>query len=69
MSTSDGAKIFLSEHVGDPSAGGPTYLVTRDVDAIAAVLELQAQKMPWGKRECATTDPDGNYVPFSPPAD
>ncbi len=68
MSTSDGATIFLSEHVGDATPGVSIFLVTRDVDAIATVLGLQAQEMPWGDRECTTTDPDGNNVRISQPA-
>ncbi|MBM3817079.1 MAG: VOC family protein, partial [Actinobacteria bacterium] len=57
VSTPNGATIFLSEHAGDAAAGGAIFLVTRDVDAIAAVLGLRARKMPWGDRECSTTDP------------
>jgi len=69
VSTPSGATIFLSEHAGDAAAGGAIFLVTRDVDAIADVLGLRARKMPWGDRECSTTDPDGNHVRISQPAD
>lgn len=69
VSTPDGATIFLSEHVGDAAAGGSIYLVTRDIEAIAVVLGIKAQKMPWGDRECSTSDPDGNTVRISQPAD
>jgi len=68
VSTPDGATLFLSEHVGDAGVNGSVFLVTRDVDTIAAVLGLQASVMPWGDRECTTVDPDGNKVRVSQPA-
>jgi len=69
VSTPNGATIFLSEHAGDAAPGGAIFLITRGVDAIATALGLEVLKMPWGDRECSTTDPDGNMVRISQPAD
>ena len=65
MSTTDGATLFLSEHADDTAGLSTIFLVTQDVEVIAAALGVQALVMPWGDRECETFDPDGNKIRVS----
>ena len=64
-----GARLFLSEHLGDASPDTLVYLFVEDVDALHArlveagiALTQQLEDMPWGVRELALSDPDGNRL-------
>jgi catechol 2,3-dioxygenase-like lactoylglutathione lyase family enzyme len=69
ISTPQGATLFLSEHGGDCAPGGSVFLVTRDITAAEAALNMRAELMPWGDRELSLLDPDGNRVRVSQPAE
>ena len=69
ISTSDGATLFLTEHEGDCKPGGAVFLVTNDIAAVEALLNIHSERMPWGDLELSLVDPDGNHVRVSQPAD
>ncbi|MFN7509751.1 MAG: VOC family protein [Betaproteobacteria bacterium] len=69
ISTPQGATLFLSEHAGDCAPGGAVFLVTHDIAAAEAALNMRAERMPWGDRELSLLDPDGNRVRVSQPAE
>lgn len=73
--TRAGQTIFLTEHAGDCEVGGAAYFVVPDVDACyeeiiaRGLLTLEPpEDTPWGRREMALTDPDGNRLRFADPA-
>ena len=68
VSTPEGATLFLTEHADDCPPHGSVFLVTRDVAAAEAALQVTARTMPWGDRELSVLDPDGNRVRISQPA-
>jgi uncharacterized glyoxalase superfamily protein PhnB len=67
IATSDGARIFLSEHTGDARPDTLLYVWVDDVDAAhralrdAAVDVAPPEDQPWG-REFGVRDPDGNRL-------
>jgi uncharacterized glyoxalase superfamily protein PhnB len=72
--TLDGLSIFLTEHGDDGRPGGAAYFVVDDVDAL--FREITGRNIapaeppgptPWGTREMAVVDPDGNRLRFSNP--
>ena len=70
--TRAGQTIFLSEHAGDCQVGGAAYFKVADVDACARdfaergiVTFIGPHDTPWGTREMAITDPDGNRLRFA----
>lgn len=67
ISTPEGATLFLTEHEGDCAPGGSVFLVTHQIAAAEAALQLRAEVMPWGDRELSLLDPDGNRVRVSQP--
>ncbi|CAM8643106.1 hypothetical protein MCEMSEM47_01140 [Burkholderiales bacterium] len=69
ISTSDGATLFLTEHEGDCKPGGAVFLVTNDIAAVEALLNINSKRMPWGDLELSLVDPDGNHVRVSQPGD
>lgn len=70
----DGATFHLSEHAGDCQVGGSVAIWVDDVDALHAELSgrrgldvPEPVTQPWGRRELALADPDGNKVIFHTP--
>lgn len=69
----DGCTLHLSEHHGDASPGAAMRIEVQDIDALAAELSAKAyrharptvQRMPWGTRDMAVTDPFGNRLTFT----
>ena len=67
IATADGARIFLSEHLGDARPDTLLYLWVDDVDDVYATLGKAAiaasppEDQPWG-RELTVRDPDGNRL-------
>lgn len=61
-----GWHLFLSEHTGDATPSGLTYLVAHDVDALYEAwspsdVEMEPPRdQPYGMRELRFSDPDGN---------
>lgn len=74
--TRAGQTIFLSGHAGDGNVGGAVFFIVPDVDAVyralpdwLAVHVSPPADMPWGTREMALMDPDGNRLRFATYAD
>ena len=73
--TRDGLSFFLSEHSGDCQVGGAAYFVVADVDALCQEVRGRGiepteppEDTPWGTREMAVVDPDGNRLRFANPS-
>ena len=67
-----GQTLFLSGHAGDGHVGGTVFLIVPDVDAVYRALpdwlalHVEAPTdTPWGTRELALMDPDGNRLRFA----
>jgi catechol 2,3-dioxygenase-like lactoylglutathione lyase family enzyme len=67
----DGLSLFLTEHSGDCQVGGAAYIVVDDLDAFhqeivrrGVPVQEPPQDTPWGTREMAVLDPDGNRLRF-----
>lgn len=63
-------RLFLTEHP-EGAAGALVYVYTTEVDKLAAglraanvTLEYGPVDQPWGMREIAIVDPDGNHLRF-----
>lgn len=74
--TRAGQTIFLSGHAGDGNVGGAVFFIVPDVDAVYRALPdwlalhvSPPSDMPWGTREMALMDPDGNRLRFATYAD
>jgi uncharacterized glyoxalase superfamily protein PhnB len=72
--TRDGLSLFLTEHAGDCAVGGAAYFVVEDVDAMFREIQNRGANppgppddTPWGTRELALVDPDGNRLRFANP--
>lgn len=70
--TRDGQTIFLRGHAGDGNFGGAVFFIVPDVDAVYRALPdwlalhvSPPAEMPWGTREMAMMDPDGNRLRFA----
>lgn len=70
--TREGQTIFLTEHTGDCQVGGAVYFKVADVDACyrdfdaRGIVTVEApDNTPWGSREMAVRDPDGNRLRFA----
>jgi catechol 2,3-dioxygenase-like lactoylglutathione lyase family enzyme len=69
--TRDGLSLFLTEHAGDCQVGGAAYFVVDDVESLHLEISQRGIKVnapsntPWGTREMALVDPDGNRLRFS----
>ena len=70
--TRAGQTIFLTEHAGDCEVGGAVYFVVPDVDRCyeefqgrGVLLTEPPAETPWGTREMAIKDPDGNRLRFA----
>ncbi len=70
--------LHLSEHHGDATPGAHLRMTAEDIDGFAAALQAKdyayarpgdPAEMPWGTREFTLTDPFGNRLTFSSPAD
>ncbi len=67
IATADGARIFLSEHMGDALPYTLLYLWVDEVDDTYAALREASvdvappENQPWG-RELEVRDPDGNRL-------
>ena len=66
--------LYLTQRAGDSAAGGLAYLYVPDVDAwatraLAAGLAIASgpEDQPWGNRELALLDPDGNRLVIATP--
>lgn len=66
--------LYLTQRAGDSAAGGLAYLYVPDVDAWAArasergiPIESGPEDQPWGNRELALVDPDGNRLVIATP--
>lgn len=66
--------LYLTQRAGDSVSGGLAYLYVPDVDAWAARarergLEIESgpEDQPWGNRELALLDPDGNRLVIATP--
>ena len=64
-----GARVFLSEHLGDATPDTLVYMYVDDVDALYGRLQdagvgvhQPPEDMPWGVREFSLSDPDGNRL-------
>ena len=74
--TRAGQTVFLSGHAGDGNVGGAVFFIVPDVDAVYRALPdwlalhvPPPADMPWGTREMAMMDPDGNRLRFATYAD
>ena len=74
--TLDGMSIFLTEHSGDCKVGGAVYFVIDNVDEYykevinrGIKVDESPEDSEWDTREMVITDPDGNRLRFSNPAD
>ena len=63
-----GARLFLSEHMGDARPDTLVYLRVREVEAIAAEFGVQVRDAPWA-REIELRDPDGNRLRIGTPVE
>lgn len=69
----DGIRLHLSEHHGDGTPGTYIRVDVTDIEAVHKELSTQAykynrpgiQRMPWGTREVAVTDPFNNKIIFN----
>jgi len=70
--TRQGQTLFLTEHAGDCQTGGAVYFIVPD--AAQCLADFAARGVtatnaladtPWGTREFALTDPDGNRLRFA----
>ena len=67
VATSDGARIFLSEHTGDARPDTLLYIWVDNVDGAhqalreAGVEAAPPEEQPWG-RDFEVRDPDGNRL-------
>lgn len=66
----------MSGHAGDGRVGGAVFFIVPDVDAVYRALPdglalhvSPPAEMPWGTRERAMMDPDGNRLRFATDAD
>ena len=62
------ARIYLSEHEGDARPGTLLYVRHSDLDTVSAEFDAVIETADWG-RELELTDPDGNRLRVSEPAD
>jgi hypothetical protein len=62
-----GARLFLSEHIGDATPGTLVCLRVDNLDAIAQEFGSEILEQPWG-RELHLVDPDGNRLRIGDPA-
>lgn len=70
--TRAGQTIFLTEHAGDCCTGGAVYFKVPDVEELycefvrRGIVSTEAPSdTPWGTREMAFADPDGNRLRFA----
>lgn len=64
----EGAELHLTAEPVEPGANpAGLYLRVAGVDAWAAALGARAEDKPWGQREFAVGDPDGNLLRFGEP--
>lgn len=70
--TREGQTVFLSGHAGDGNVGGAVFFIVPDVDAVYRALPdwlalhvPPPSDTPWGTREMALMDPDGNRLRFA----
>ncbi|MGQ0432386.1 MAG: glyoxalase superfamily protein [Microthrixaceae bacterium] len=61
-----GARLYLSEHLGDATPDSLVHLVVDDLDAVVAATGGTVRDQPWG-REVHLTDPDGNRLRIGEP--
>ena len=54
------SQLHLSEHKGDAKPDTLVYFYVNEVGSIAKEFGQSIQEQPWGMREVALTDPDGN---------
>ncbi len=52
--------LHLSEHKGDARPNTLVYFYVDEVESIAQEFGVAPEDQPWGLREVALTDPDGN---------
>jgi len=57
----NGVELHLSEHTGDARPGTLVYYWVDDVEAVAAVFDVEVETQPWA-REITLMDPDGNRI-------
>jgi catechol 2,3-dioxygenase-like lactoylglutathione lyase family enzyme len=69
-----GLGLYLTQRAGDSVAGGLAYLYVDDVDEWAERARLRGLAIesgpcdePWGNRELALVDPDGNRLVIATP--
>lgn len=60
--------LHLSEHKGDARPDTLLYFYVDDVEEIARGFGVEIREQPWGLREVALTDPDGNRWRVGAPA-
>jgi uncharacterized glyoxalase superfamily protein PhnB len=69
----DGCVLHLSEHHGDCTPGAALRIQVDDIDALHAEIRAKdypnarpdIERMPWGTRDMAVTDPFGNRLVFT----
>jgi len=70
----DDARVLLIARTAEHSGIGSTYAYVRDADALHAELRDAGARVegdpvshPWGLRDFAVRDPDGNRITFGQP--